>query len=443
MLQKNLDIKAGLVNGSRGVFEAFQYNFEGKLESIKIKLSNKTVNMERIQAKFEVFPGAFIIRNQFPICVSYAITIHKCQGISVPFRVLDVGQSIFAHGQTYVALSRVTSLAGLHIINFDPSKCKASKEAIEEYNRLREAFCPHLPAISHCELRLPHQSDRVWKQQKHIQDEQAETIPPLELICIPGFTNADGVSCYANSVLQCLFHCEPILLKLLEDSSNDPLSLIARSFISQSDNIDCRSLRNCIGEPFSRVEQQDPSEFLAELLVQYPDLHEMFTFTIVNIKACNQCNYERRIEEQNNTLLKLPLLGGKSTLKDMILNYTDWNVIEESTCPTCQFRGTLREKFEFAHVSQYLVLTLSLWQATGKVANFKLTALPSTVLKIQNSRFVLKSAIFHHGMEIQSGHYTAMLKKESHFIRTNDKNVGKERWPNASKDVYMIILEQK
>lgn len=50
---------------------------------------------------------------QYPIALSWAITIHKSQGKTFEKVVLDMGRGAFAHGQTYVALSRCTSLEGL------------------------------------------------------------------------------------------------------------------------------------------------------------------------------------------------------------------------------------------------------------------------------------------------------------------------------------------
>lgn len=44
---------------------------------------------------------------------------------------------MFEFGMAYVALSRVTSSTGLILINFDPSKIKASEDVIVEYERLK------------------------------------------------------------------------------------------------------------------------------------------------------------------------------------------------------------------------------------------------------------------------------------------------------------------
>ncbi|KYN28526.1 DNA repair and recombination protein pif1, mitochondrial [Trachymyrmex cornetzi] len=70
-------------------------------------------------------------------CISYMKKKHKSQGLSLQNAVIDLGNNVFSCGQAYVALSRVTSLDGLYLINFDPSSVFASEKAIIEYNRLK------------------------------------------------------------------------------------------------------------------------------------------------------------------------------------------------------------------------------------------------------------------------------------------------------------------
>ena len=64
------------------------------------------------------------------------MTIHKSQGLTLPCALIDLGNRIFAPSKTYVALSRVSSLEGVHLINFDPKKILVNTASLEEYIRL-------------------------------------------------------------------------------------------------------------------------------------------------------------------------------------------------------------------------------------------------------------------------------------------------------------------
>lgn len=83
-------------------------NFE--IEATKEVWENITysINEETKEIKEEI-AGSF---SQIPLRLAWAITIHKSQGLTFDKAIIDAEAS-FAHGQTYVALSRCTSLEGI------------------------------------------------------------------------------------------------------------------------------------------------------------------------------------------------------------------------------------------------------------------------------------------------------------------------------------------
>ena len=80
---------------------------------------NYSINEDTKEIKEDI-TGSF---SQIPLRLAWAITIHKSQGLTFEKAIIDAEAS-FAHGQTYVALSRCTSLEGIVL------KTKISSNAI-------------------------------------------------------------------------------------------------------------------------------------------------------------------------------------------------------------------------------------------------------------------------------------------------------------------------
>ena len=105
------------VNGSIGVVT------ELSKDSIKLRIKNKIHKITqdtwekfnyRIQDN-QVVHEVTATFTQYPIKLAWAVTIHKSQGQTFENVILDLDTGSFAHGQTYVALSRVVSLEGLYL----------------------------------------------------------------------------------------------------------------------------------------------------------------------------------------------------------------------------------------------------------------------------------------------------------------------------------------
>ena len=127
----NLDVTSGfpVVNGSQGTVIDFKEGFP------VVKFVNDFTNIIRPHIWMsDIIPGVGI--QQLPLIYAWAITIHKAQGLTLDTGLIDVGSGIFECGQTYVALSRVKSLEGLYLKNFDPTKIKVNKKVKEFYKNL-------------------------------------------------------------------------------------------------------------------------------------------------------------------------------------------------------------------------------------------------------------------------------------------------------------------
>uniref|UniRef100_A0A1X7UDL3 ATP-dependent DNA helicase n=1 Tax=Amphimedon queenslandica TaxID=400682 RepID=A0A1X7UDL3_AMPQE len=63
-----------------------------------------------------LFKNLYIHWKHFSLILSYAITIHKCQGLSLDTAIIDLSTNVFGDGMAYVALFRVGTLNGLHLL---------------------------------------------------------------------------------------------------------------------------------------------------------------------------------------------------------------------------------------------------------------------------------------------------------------------------------------
>ncbi|PHT96316.1 hypothetical protein BC332_34758 [Capsicum chinense] len=264
MLTKNMDVPTGFVNGTTGAAQNIVVDSNKRPRAVTLRTERDSLEMREPEVgKFELQPGIFVHRKQFPLRLSYAGTIHKSQAMSMDTVIADIGNRIFCAGQSYVALSRVRTLEGLHLINFDPEKIKAHKAAIAEYNRLRQ-MTPHLKhlVMEYSTHRNKHLPDNQWAPKNakapNIYGNSPTPKKGASATHWPAFVNSDGVSSFANANLQCLLSYEPVRNSLRSSSGMTSLRAVAKQFqfkqkVSLSSEEKMQDLRHQERRHFGRV----------------------------------------------------------------------------------------------------------------------------------------------------------------------------------------------
>lgn len=128
----NIELANGdmICNGSQGIIIKMTTN-----NLPVVKFNNGTeMTMGYHTWPSENIPGIGV--SQIPLILAWALTIHKSQGATMDCAEIDVGNSIFECGQTYVALSRIKSLEGLFLTSFEPTKIRINKKVRDFYTNI-------------------------------------------------------------------------------------------------------------------------------------------------------------------------------------------------------------------------------------------------------------------------------------------------------------------
>jgi hypothetical protein len=130
ILLRNIDPANGLCNGTRLIVRRFQKNAIDA-EIVLGQHSGTRVFLPRIPlcpSDDDMFPFRFK-RKQFPVRLSFAMTINKSQGQTIPNVGVYLPEPVFSHGQLYVALSRATAAANIKVLT---GKCDEEEEKEEK-----------------------------------------------------------------------------------------------------------------------------------------------------------------------------------------------------------------------------------------------------------------------------------------------------------------------
>ena len=161
----NFDLEEGICNGSIGTI--LDFRFKGDFPVPVVKFTNGIIReIHRKYWQSDEYPSVAI--GQIPLCLAWAVTIHKSQGATLPMAEIDIGTKIFECGQTYVGLSRVKSLDGLYISGFNPGKIRV--------NHLVTAFYNSIPPIEYEYEEDEEQDEEQDEENKNSTDDTVKYI---------------------------------------------------------------------------------------------------------------------------------------------------------------------------------------------------------------------------------------------------------------------------
>ena len=153
MLSNNIDVGDGLTNGAMEMVMGIVFKQNNILHAIFVKFDNYKIGCDakcnskykhidtdsvpivKIEVSFSVRKNHVrVLRTQFPLFLCWAVTIHKCQGMTLPEIVVDMSprKGKFRDGQAYVAFSRVTLLDKLHILNYTCEQIQVTKNILKK-----------------------------------------------------------------------------------------------------------------------------------------------------------------------------------------------------------------------------------------------------------------------------------------------------------------------
>jgi ATP-dependent DNA helicase PIF1 len=135
IITRNIDVDEGLVNGTRAVIQAiYRHDFSVDV----ILLNGRRAHIAYVEASFPLDMKNEITYQMMPLKYAWAISQHKCQGMTLDAIEIDLGKDIFENGQAYVALSRAEHRKNVRIVNFDRFSFKTHDEVKRFYSSFTE-----------------------------------------------------------------------------------------------------------------------------------------------------------------------------------------------------------------------------------------------------------------------------------------------------------------
>ena len=205
MLIANVDVSDGLCNGVSGIIKGIEFRNSINMPSVVyVKFDSDRIGLKARSAQFippqysgcvpitprkEVFKlkgkTYTTTRQQIPLKLAWAVTIHKVQGQTTEKAV--VSMEALTAAMAYVALSRVTTLEGLYLTNYDQSKIFCNNDIETNVAKMStfdlSTANPLLELDHHTNFIVAHHN--IQSLRRHIEDLKSNTqMRNAHVICL-------------------------------------------------------------------------------------------------------------------------------------------------------------------------------------------------------------------------------------------------------------------
>jgi ATP-dependent DNA helicase PIF1 len=134
ILTRNMDIEAGLINGSRGIVTSVSP--KGVSVRFGRGCSGSSVMIDYYTYKnVDDYMQSSIEFSYIPLKLAWGMSIHSSQGMTIDALEIDLGESIFACGQAYTGLSRARDMKSVRVVDVIPTAFKTNLAVVEFYSK--------------------------------------------------------------------------------------------------------------------------------------------------------------------------------------------------------------------------------------------------------------------------------------------------------------------
>ncbi|XP_052126343.1 uncharacterized protein LOC127750007 [Frankliniella occidentalis] len=287
-------------------------------------------------------------------------------------------------------------------------------------------------------------------------------VKPLMTGSWGGFINS-GVTCYVNSTLQLLLHIDPFF-EWLKNSQFDAESVsstvreLSKLHRSQR-TVDPKPLLswlNYISPKLRNDTQEDAHEFLDGLLKCFQAENQHLDKNIVECTfgsnltvtiTCEVCTYTSSERKELNVQYFSLLINKAGSVEDALQQYLHSSGMK-SYCRYCKSDTSKRQDTSIDKSSPFLILHLKRFIMGENYGSSKLCRKIqiNRAVNFNGKQFRLAAIVMHHGTSMNSGHYTALCRREEEWWHYNDHEakmilMDEQTMKGLQSTAYLLLYE--